>query len=207
MKFNMLSFFYEPSLFSNAGLRWAYFLERVFKKSFKKSIKNDEYLTKEWTNRASVGPLASHGHDCEGYSRRYTEPSPQDKPSLTSLNPSSLYASQEKEDKGALYLASVQSYQLLKQVKQSGFNIYALLYKLKIKKKWSKSFRIPPEIITIVCKAYLKNKDTISNPWTWFMKVLDKESVKWFVAQEQKKHSEVMCKRVKDLIAKILEEK
>jgi len=76
------------------------------------------------------------------------------------------------------------------KVLDTGFNIYAAIYKAKAQMHQTKDWRFPDPVILRVCAAYHKEREQIKEQWPWFLSVLRRESETWHaeqnVAQGQK---------------------
>ena len=75
---------------------------------------------------------------------------------------------------------------LLKQVKDHGFNIYAMLGLFKKRSKLAP--KIPDEVIEAVCREYLTRGHLIQNTFPYFLTVLTRKSREYFAAKNIKEH-------------------
>lgn len=85
----------------------------------------------------------------------------------------------------------------LKEVYDSGFNIYSLIGRLRKERNWPKDLKLPDEVIIGVCEQYFKDKDNIKKKWPWFLKVLDSEIIEWM---ESKKQGGDVPQSIKDIM-------
>lgn len=79
---------------------------------------------------------------------------------------------------------------VLKIVFDDGFNIYKCLFGLKKKLGVPKDYNIPAEVILKVCKQYFKDKEKITKPWPWFIKVMAAESEQHYAKENIKANDE-----------------
>lgn len=56
---------------------------------------------------------------------------------------------------------------LKKEVYDKGLNIYALVNKMSR----LSNYELPPIVIERICREYLRQRNSIRNPWTWSNKV------------------------------------
>ena len=78
------------------------------------------------------------------------------------------------------YAVSLKTKEALEDVYKQGFNIYQLINKFKKDAKWRKDQNIPDEVLIKICGQYQKDKDSIREPYPWFIKVLKMESASYF---------------------------
>jgi len=78
------------------------------------------------------------------------------------------------------------------EILKDGFNIYALLNKLK--KSSKVGAEVPEKVLLKVCKSYWKNKPDIKSAWAWFCKAIPQEYMK-YNAYLHEKESENADKR------------
>ena len=96
--------------------------------------------------------------------------------------------------------------ELMNKVYKDGFNIYALINKVKSYLHQPRQFKFPDRVIWRVCSEYLKNKDSIRNQWAWFVVILRRESEMWFaqqnIQQSQQIKNKVNVELLRDLFKK-----
>jgi hypothetical protein len=80
--------------------------------------------------------------------------------------------------------------ELMDQVYSQGFNIYQLINKFKKDAKWRKDENIPDDVLIKICEQYKKDKNSIRDPYPWFIKVLKMESAAFFSNMNEKKGKE-----------------
>ena len=80
--------------------------------------------------------------------------------------------------------------ELMEQVYSQGFNIYQLINKFKKDAKWRKDENIPDDVLIKICEQYKKDKNSIRDPYPWFIKVLKMESAAFFSNMNEKKGKE-----------------
>ncbi len=68
---------------------------------------------------------------------------------------------------------------ILSSVYSSGFNIYQCINRLKKQLGLVKTFKFPEKVIIKVCTQYAKDRKSIRNQWSWFIKVFARESEKY----------------------------
>jgi hypothetical protein len=74
----------------------------------------------------------------------------------------------------------------LKKIKNEGFNIYALINKLKEAIHQPKDWQFPDDVLLRVCAAYEQDKVKIKEPWPWFLKVMKAENFLWHANEQIK---------------------
>lgn len=89
-------------------------------------------------------------------------------------------------------------------VYKDGFNIYALINKMKLTFKQRPGFQFPEPVLDEICQAYWKDKAQISEPWPWFARVLADRWTQWNANQNIQEH-EIVKKQGGLSIAQILE--
>jgi len=75
---------------------------------------------------------------------------------------------------------SLETKKTLDAVYSQGFNIYQLINKFKKDAHWRRDENIPDEVLIKICEQYQKDKDSIRDPYPWFIKVLKMESASYF---------------------------
>lgn len=85
---------------------------------------------------------------------------------------------------------SFKAKELMEQVYSQGFNIYQLINKFKKDAKWRKDENIPDDVLIKICEQYQKDKNSIRDPYPWFIKVLKMESASFFANMNEKKGKE-----------------
>lgn len=70
--------------------------------------------------------------------------------------------------------------EILDSVYSQGFNIYQLINKFKKDAHWRKDDNIPDEVLIKICEQYQRDKNSIRDPYPWFIKVLKMESASYF---------------------------
>lgn len=92
----------------------------------------------------------------------------------------------------------------LNSLYKQGFNIYALLGKLKKQLHWPKEQHFPEEILLKVCDYYNKNNSAIKNKWAWFIISMKEASKEYFAKKNVKEGAafkkEPVSELLKDLI-------
>jgi len=79
--------------------------------------------------------------------------------------------------------------QAMDEVYRAGFNIYALIGKVKKRLNWPQKRRFPDDVILRICAQYRDSKPVISEHWPWFLRVLKAESEAYYAEQAQKEHA------------------
>lgn len=94
----------------------------------------------------------------------------------------------------------------LKRIKDDGFNIYPLLYKLKKRLKWDKDRNFPESVILNVCASYWKKKPK-GSAWAWFIKAISDQSSRYFAEESIRTHEkfkrESMPQSIKDILKRL----
>jgi len=81
--------------------------------------------------------------------------------------------------------------QAMDEVYRSGFNIYALVGKVKKRLRWNPERKFPDKVILRVCAEYKTSKPEIKDHWPWLVKVLKAESEAYYAEEAQKEHKQL----------------
>jgi len=81
--------------------------------------------------------------------------------------------------------------QAMDEVYRSGFNIYALVGKVKKRLRWDSKRKFPDKVILRVCAEYKTCKPAIKEHWPWFVKVLKAQSEAYYAEEAQKEHKQL----------------
>lgn len=85
-----------------------------------------------------------------------------------------------------------------------GLNIYALMTKIKKQLKQPAGFEFPEEVLLKTCEAYWREKETIRQPWPWFVKVVADEWSRFNVNREVAEGESFKASGASPVIADIL---
>jgi hypothetical protein len=70
-----------------------------------------------------------------------------------------------------------------------GLNIYALFNRFKKVSKLRNS--IPNEVVNAVCIRFIKEKERLLSPWSWFLKVLLMETHRFYAEKNIREHEKI----------------
>jgi len=83
----------------------------------------------------------------------------------------------------------------LKKVFKAGFNIYALIG--RVKKESSEGAQIPDPVLLRVCSRYWEEKSKIEDEWPWFLAVVKRE---WLLEQHNNIKIAPMASSIKEIM-------
>ena len=93
---------------------------------------------------------------------------------------------------------------LIAECKQRGFNMWPMLAIFKKRSKINQD--IPNEVISEICKEYLKMTRTLNADFPYFLKVLENKSREYFAKQQVAEHWKIKKEPMafKDILKEIL---